>query len=264
MNTILYHPSMRLCRAEVEEFPEEGGQATPPAAPAPDASPAAVPPAGEAGQPSSAPAADEVDFSLAAASTGNAPEDVAPETEDGEEPTPEEETPYELELPDDFEATEEFKALLTEQARESGLDGKAAGKYVSGVISAMQEAEQQNIAASTQKLRDDWGKDFQTNMQAVKRFSGKIMAKSGLTPEDMAPLQSPKGYRLLHALMQATGEKPLVNGAKTTPLSNPEKAHRILTEPSDPDFEAMHDTGHPRHREVNALYNRLVGLPPSD
>lgn len=97
-----------------------------------------------------------------------------------------------LELPENFKVTEEFKALLTEWAQASGLDDKAAGKYVSCVISAMQEAEQR-IAASTRELRDNWGKDFQTNMQAAKRFPGKIMAKFGLTPEDMAPLQSPKG-----------------------------------------------------------------------
>lgn len=263
MNTTLHNPYTRLCRAEVEEFPDEGGKDGAPAVTETGVPPAeTAAPAGElATPPVAVPRGEEVDFSLAA----DAPE----EEEDGGEVSPEEEVaeeeaPYVLELPEDFEATEEFKALLTEQAQASGLDGKAAGKYVSGVISAMQEAEQRNIAASTQELRDDWGKDFQANMQAVKRFSGKIMAKSGLTPEDMAPLQSPKGYRLLHALMQATGEKPLVSGPKTTPLSNPEKAHRMLTDPADPDFEAMHDTSHARHREVNAEYNRLVGLPPSD
>lgn len=190
-----------------------------------------------------------VDFSLTA---------VSPEEEaDRGKPPPGKELPYTLELPEAFEAIEEFKSLLTEQAQ-------SAGKYVFGVISAVQEAEQRNIAASTQELRNDWGKDFQANRQAVKRFSGKIMAKPGLTPEDMAPLQSPKGYHLHHALIQATGEKPLVSGSKTTPLSTPEKAHRMLTDPADPDFEAMHDTSHARHREVNAEYNRLVGLPPSD
>ena len=264
MNIALYNPYTRLCRAEVGEFPDEGGKDAAPAVTETGGMPAeAAAPAGESASPPVAvPGGDEVDFSLAAVSPEEeaAGGEVSPE----EEKSTEEEAPYMLELPEDFEATEEFKALLTEQAQASGLDGKAAGKYVSGVISAMQEAELRNITASTQELRDDWGKDFQANMQAVKRFSGKIMAKSGLTPEDMAPLQSPKGYRLLHALMQATGEKPLVSGPKTTPLSNPEKAHRMLTDPTDPDFEAMHDTSHARHREVNAEYNRLVGLPPSD
>lgn len=122
--------------------------------------------------PAAVPEGNAVDFSLTA---------VSPEEEaDRGKPPPGEELPYTLELPENFEAIEEFKSLLTEQAQ-------SAGKYVFGVISAVQEAEQRNIATSTQELRNDWGKDFQANRQAVKRFSGKIMAKPGLTPEDMAP-----------------------------------------------------------------------------
>lgn len=164
-------------------------------------------------------------------------------------------------MPEDFEATEEFKTLLTEQARESGLDGKAAGKYVSGVIAAMQQTEKDNIAASTRQLRNDWGKDFQANMQAVKQFSGKLMAKSGLTPEDMAPLQSPKGYRLLHSLMQTVGESTYVKGTAAPILDPVTEAHRMLTDSTHPDYPIMQDPTHPRFHEINRKYNRLVGLP---
>lgn len=39
------------------------------------------------------------------------------------------------------------------------------------------------------------------NMKWVKECAGKLMQKSGLTAEDLTPFQSPKGYYLLHALI---------------------------------------------------------------
>lgn len=260
MNTALQNPCTRLCRAEADQYPDEGGQAPPPPSPAPEqtvtpseTAPTSTPPAPETG---------DVDFTLTPAAPEATPTDAQPPAEPNELQTPEQqETPYTLELPEDLEATEEFKKLLTEQARQSGLDGKAAGKYVSGVIAAMQQAEKDNIADSTRQLRDDWGRDFQTNMQAVKHFSGKLMAKSGLTPEDMAPLQSPKGYRLLHAIMQTAGESAFVKDNAAPALDPASEAHRMLTDPAHPDYPVMQDPSHPQFHEINRKYNRLVGLP---
>lgn len=265
MNIALHNPYTRICRAEVSEFPDQGSQTPPPPSPAPGTTPAdTTPPSGASTPPP--PAASEssgdVDFTLTPAVPEATPAESPPPGEPNERQPPEQqETPYTLELPEDFEATEEFKTLLTEQARESGLDGKAAGKYVSGVIAAMQQAEKDNIAASTRQLRNDWGKDFQSNMQAVKQFSGKLMAKSGLTPEDMAPLQSPKGYRLLHSLMKTVGESTYVKGTAAPILDPITEAHRMLTDSTHPDYPIMQDPTHPRFHEINRKYNRLVGLP---
>lgn len=85
--------------------------------------------------------------------------------------------------------------------------------------------------------------------------------KAGLTAEDMAPLQSPKGFKLLHALMSATGEDSFVGAKNAAPgRSNAEEAHAMLTDPNHPDYAALDDPTHPRHMEVNRKYNRLVGL----
>ena len=85
--------------------------------------------------------------------------------------------------------------------------------------------------------------------------------KAGLTAEDMAPLQSPKGFKLLHALMSATGEDSFVGAKNAAPgRSTAEEAHAMLTDPNHPDYAALDDPPHPRHMEANRKYNRLVGL----
>lgn len=261
MNIALHNPYTQICRAEVDEFPGDGGdfpESVPPVTSNAEDTPplAEFPPAATKADLS----AEAVDFSLTAVSPGD--ETEGSETGDGEDHKPDDdEAPYVLELPEDLQVTDAFRDMLTEQAKVSGLDGKMAGQYVSGVISTLQKAEQDNVVVSTQELRNDWGKDFQGNMQAVKQFSGKIMAKSGLTPEDMAPLQSPKGYRLLYTLMQATGESAYVEGTKTTPSDPAEEARRMLTDNTHPDYYIFQDPTHERFAEVNRKYNRLVGLP---
>lgn len=199
----------------------------------------------------------------------------------GKEPPPSEKTPgseetpgdgkgkekkaepeYVLELPDDLQVTDDFKSILKDQAKDSGLDGKAAGKYVSGVIKAMEEAERMTQTRDTKELRSDWGKDFNANMDSVKAFAFKLRSKSGLTPEDMGPLQSPKGYRLLFALSQLVGEDTFVGG-KTEQINDPQKeAHRMLTDPTHKYYEAMRDQTNPLFLEANRIYNNLVSTAP--
>lgn len=196
----------------------------------------------------------------------NLDSDPGPDTKPGDGDKPQEENPddggeYVLELPEDFQASDDFKTLATEQAKAAGLDGKVAGQYVSGVIAALQKAETEAIAQSTKELKAEWGTNFNANMGAVKQFTAKLRTKAGLTAEDMAPLQSPKGFKLLHALMTATGEDTFVGAKNAAPgRSNAEEAHAMLTDPNHPDYAALDDPTHPRHMEANRKYNRLVGL----
>lgn len=252
MHTSLFNPFRPLLR---EEAPAD---VTPPGEQNPAPTPADTP-APAAGDENPAPGeGEDADFNLDA--------DPGPDTEPGDGDKPQEENPddggeYVLELPEDFQASDDFKALATEQAKAAGLDGKAAGQYVSGVIAALQKAEAEAIALSTKELKAEWGTNFNANMGAVKQFTAKLRAKSGLTAEDMAPLQSPKGFKLLHALMTATGEDTFVGAKNAAPgRSNAEEAHAMLTDPNHPDYAALDDPTHPRHMEANRKYNRLVGL----
>lgn len=254
MHTSLFNPFRPLLREEAPENVTPPGEQNPALTPADSPAPAPGdenPPPGEG---------EDANFNL----------DAEPDTQPGDEGKPQDsakqENPddageYVLELPEDFQASDDFKTLATEQAKAAGLDGKAAGKYVSGVITALQKAEQEALAQSTKVLKEEWGTNFNANMQQVKQFTAKLRAKAGLTAEDMAPLQSPKGFKLLHALMTATGEDSFVGAKNAAPgRSNAEEAHAMLTDPSHPDYAALDDPTHPRHMEANRKYNRLVGL----
>lgn len=265
--TTLFTPYTRICRAKAEEAPDAGSTQTTDTRPADPQPTQPVPPAEETNL---APITEEQpDFSLdqepppdePPATPQEQPEQTGKEDQDNNENPPAETKEYTLDLPEDLEVTEDFKAILHEHAKDSGLDGKAAGKYVSGVIKAMQEAEQTNLAKTSAELREDWGKNFNAHMQQVKNFTAKLRVKSGLTPEDLAPLQSPKGYRLLYALMQATGESPLVTGAPAPQTDGKQEAQRMLTDPTHRYYQAIQDPTHPDFPAANSEYNRLIGYP---
>lgn len=282
--TTLFNPYLRTCRAAASETPN-GGTAVapaqeppppavppaqspsdvppadnvPPATPPDGAAPSAVPPAADTPPPS---LEDAADFSLdkEPPSAKKTPGSEEPPG-DGKEEEQKAEPEYVFELPDDIQVTDEFKAILKDQAKDSGLDGKAAGKYVSSVIKAMEEAERATVAKDTKLLREDWGKDFNANMDAVKTFAAKLRKDSGLTAEDMAPLQSPKGYRLLLTLKQMVGEDTFVDGT-AAPVTDPQQeARRMLTDPSHKYYNAIQDPTDPLFQEANRIYNKLVGYP---
>lgn len=251
---LLFNPSRPLLREETPDNLTTPGEQNPASPTSDDPTPTA-PVDGE----------DTANFNLDA--TTPQPEDPTPSNEttpnhpdQNENPNPSDE--YTVDLPEDLQTTDEFRNLVTQQAKAAGIDAKAAGKYVTGVITALQQAEQQALAQSTKQLKAEWGPNFNANMAAVKNFTAKLRAKSGLTPEDLAPLQSPKGFKLLHTLMTTTSSEDTFIGTKTTPpaRSNAEEAHAMLTDPNHPDYAALDNPEHPRHMEANRKYNRLVGL----
>lgn len=256
MHTNLFNPYRPLLREEAPENVTPPGEQNPAPTPADPPAPAAGdenPAAGEG---------EDANFNLDADPEPNpVPGDKTNPKDPAKEENPDDAGEYAVELPEDFQASDDFRNLVTEQAKAAGLDGKAAGKYVSGVITALQKAEQEALAQSTKALKEEWGTNFNANMGAVKQFTAKLRAKSGLTAEDLAPLQSPKGFKLLHALMTATSEDAFI-GSKTAALgrSNAEEANAMLTDPNHPDYAALDDPEHPRHMEANRKYNRLVGL----
>lgn len=249
MHTNLFNPFRTYLR---EEAPAD---LTPPG----EQNPAQTPEPALAEQPSAPENSDNdaPSFNLDAAPA----DDTTQQQEPVQEENSDNNTEYAVELPEDLQTSDDFKTLITQQAKAAGLDSKAAGQYVTGVITALQQAEAEAIAQSTKQLKEEWGTNFNTNMGAVKQYTAKLRAKTGLTAEDLAPLQSPKGFKLLHTLMTATGEDTFIGNKNSTPgRSNAEEAHAMLTDPNNPDYAALDDPTHPRHMEANRKYNRLVGL----
>lgn len=174
-----------------------------------------------------------------------------------QKPDSEEEQPYAIEWPEGYEATPEFEAVAVEAAKGSGLDGKAAGLYTSRVLDALNEAEVKNMERADTELKEEWGSDYNARMKECKGFLSRHAKQSGLTNEDIAVLQSPKGFKLLYSFMKATGESPAHMGKADA--STQSWTHEVQNNPSHPDYKAFYDLNDPRHDEVTRRWYRAQG-----
>ncbi|MGN0868388.1 MAG: hypothetical protein ACI4O9_02540 [Akkermansia sp.] len=190
-----------------------------------------------------------------------------PQTGQGEEQEEQggdaqQEVEYSLTFSENFEAQPEFLELVTARAKAAGLDGKAAGAYTEGVILAIQEQEYANMVKTDAELKADWGADYAANKREAKAFGVALAQRAGLTMQDMAVFQSPKGYRLLHELRMATASAPAAGiGRSATSDVDSSYAHEVMHNPNHPDYAAFHEgLSNPRFREVNERYNRAKGI----
>lgn len=184
-----------------------------------------------------------------------------PETQEATPAAESEAAPYALEFSDNFTPQDELLSVLTSKAQATGLSGRDAGAYTEAVISALQEQEYANMVQTDAELKRDWGSRYADNKKDVVRFAEDIRQRAGLTREDMAVLQSPKGFRFLHALMEATnGSQQAAGLERSAPSVGSSYAESIMNDPMHPDFRAFHDPSDARHRLVNDKYNRAVGL----
>ena len=107
------------------------------------------------------------------------------------------------------------------------------------------------------ELKEEWGGDYNTRMKECKRFLSRHAKASGLTNEDIAVLQSPKGFKLLYSFMKATGESPAHMGKADA--STQSWAHEAMNNPAHPDYKALHELNDPRHDEVTRRWYRAQG-----
>ncbi len=162
---------------------------------------------------------------------------------------------YALSFSEEFSPDPAFLNLVTPHAKELGIDPAQAGGLVERTIASIQQAEYANMVESDAALKKDWGAEYQSNKQAVESYKVQLREQAGLTKEDMAVFNSPKGYRLLHALMGVTQAKPTA-GVGTSSATEASWARDAFNNPSHPDHKALHNPSDPRWAEVNARYNR--------
>lgn len=155
-----------------------------------------------------------------------------------------------------------LKSMLTDEAKGSGLDAGAASSFITSVLDKVNKAEEEAAAQSDAKLKEDWGRNYESNMKSAASFAHKVAQASGLSLEDLGPLQSPNGFRVLHALSSMFNESPVAGaGGGQSMQSNPaEEANRILSDPEHPLHEAILNPSHHRHKEAHATYDRLIGI----
>ncbi len=172
-------------------------------------------------------------------------------------PQTQQEEPYALSFSEGFAPDAAFLNLVTPHCVAAGIAPDAAGKLLEQTVASMQEAEYSNMVASDAALKNDWGKDYSINKQAVESYKAEIRAKAGLSKDDMVVFNSPKGYRLLHSMMSATGAKPAA-GLRAGSSSDKSWASDVMSNPNNPDHSAFHNPSDPRWGEVNSRYNSAM------
>lgn len=141
-----------------------------------------------------------------------------------------------------------MSALCEHYARE----GRAA-------LQAAAAEQEQAIAAAEAELRDDWGRSFEPNMQAVGSVLKTLGERAGINVaalmENPALRADADFARLMLAAASLAEEAPLHSGS---PVNGRDEAYRIAHDPTHPLHEAYMRTSHPRHQYANEQYDRLA------
>ncbi len=185
-------------------------------------------------------------------------EDTPADQPEGEENSSENAT-YSISWPEGYSPNEEFAAIATREARMAGLSGDAAGKYTAAMVHALQEHQNAQLNAADAALKEEWGAEYESNLQNAKSFLRQIIKDGALDATSASFFESPKGMRLMHSLSQYVGESPLAIG-KTNSAAEQEWARSAMNDPSHPDYVALHNWNHPRFREVNRRYNKTLNM----
>lgn len=179
--------------------------------------------------------------------------------DEGEEPQGEES--FALSLDESLIPDEGFKSLLTEQAQASGLPADKATAFLNSVATKMRETEAEVMLSSDLELKKEWGSSYEANVKKAKLFARKVSQSSGLSLDDLSVLQSPKGFKLLHALSLSTAERSFVDvGIQQPPLGKKEEAESIMNGMHPKYGDAILNPANPLYKQANEEYDRLIGL----
>ncbi len=167
----------------------------------------------------------------------------------------------EIVWPDGAEVSEPLVEVATRAAREAGLtDGAVAGAFVVKALEGINARAAAVEAESEAQLKADWGEDYGVTKKECEGFLRRMRDESGLTDGDLAPLMSAKGFRLVRAMMGYVGERAAAGLVAAPDAGERVWARDAMRNPQHGDYAALHDVSHPRWREVNARYNRAMGM----
>ncbi len=195
----------------------------------------------------------------------NEPAD-APQTE-GEassDPTQPEAAPadYALDLGEYWGGTDQLRGNINTRAQEAGITAEQGSRFVSSVIADMHAEEQARLAAGAQQLRADWGEQYNSNVKATQEFISRAAQGAGLSPQQVALLNSREGFLLMNSIRQGLGESRATSSSSTTPPNSRDQARDMLHNPNNPYHEALTNLNAPleKRREAVQRYNELMGM----
>lgn len=127
------------------------------------------------------------------------------------------------------------------------------------MLEACRKAEQAAIEQADGELQQEWGRQYEANMETVGAFLNHLGERAGVDVEALAEnpaLRANADFaRLMLAAASLLQEAPLHTGS---PMDSKGEAHRIAHDPSHPLHEAYMRTNHPQHRYANEQYDRLA------
>ncbi len=158
---------------------------------------------------------------------------------------------------------ESYHEGLGKLAGKHGIGGKEAAAFLKDALAFAGEQEEAANKEIGAQLRQEWGAQFEARTKATQTFMARMARKAGIPIENMRVLMSPYGFKLMNAVREYCGEGGKLAGkmGAQSPRQTPQqRLDAIYANPAD--YEALVHPGHPRHAEVNAEVNRLLGITP--
>lgn len=127
-------------------------------------------------------------------------------------------------------------------------------------LQAYQAEQQRAIEQAEAELQNEWGSQYESNLNAAQNALVRLSASCGVDAEELLEnpaLQMNADFiRVLNEAAKLMDEAPMHRGSSTT---NPkEEARRMLYDPTHPLHEAYMKANHPQHKYANQLYDRLA------
>lgn len=122
-----------------------------------------------------------------------------------------------------------------------------------------QRREEAALEAAEADLQQEWGREYEHNMQTVATFLQHMGDSAGIDVQHLVEnpaLRANADFaRLVFTMAQQGQEAPMRQGAAA---DDKQEAQRIASDPSHPLHEAYMHANHPRHRYANEQYDRLA------
>lgn len=180
-------------------------------------------------------------------------------SEQSEEATDTDAEGYVFELGEESLIPSEIHGELGGLAKELGLPGDKAAQLLNKAVEVYNGQLQQAARALGRELKREWGRDFEERLKATKSFAARLGREAGLKAEDMQPLMSPYGVRLLDAMRRMVSEGGGFAGrANSVALTPQQRLDAFYADRAK--MAAVLDPSNPLHESVNAELNALYGI----
>lgn len=178
---------------------------------------------------------------------------------------------FQLTRPDDVaehEWNQDLANKLAQTAYQYGVPPQAMSALQDTMLQAyrdadvrLNEAKVQAEAETEQKLQQEWGVNYQRNMNRATATLRNLASDHGLDAD--ALLDNPavgsdiNVIKLLYAVSTMVDEAPL-HQSQSFSAGAADEAHRIESDPTHPLHEAYMKVNHPNHKYANEFYDRLM------